>query len=131
MDSWVEQLLWFSLAMVVFVTAGYPVFLALATPLLRRPWRIDDAEPFVSLIIAAHNEERSIARKLENVLSLDYPPDKLEIIVASDGSTDCTDEICESFHDRGVILRRFPRTGKTGIQNAVARIALGEVLVFS
>jgi cellulose synthase/poly-beta-1,6-N-acetylglucosamine synthase-like glycosyltransferase len=131
MNIWLEQVLWFSVGTVVFVTAGYPIFLALAAPLLRRPWHVHDAEPLVSLIIAAHNEERAIGKKLDNALGLDYPRDRLEIIVASDGSTDRTDPICQSFADRGVVLRRFPRMGKTGIQNAVAKTAAGEILVFS
>ena len=131
MHIWIELVFWISLGIVTLVTLGYPVFLAVAAPLMRRPWLITDAEPFVSLIIAAHNEERTIGQKLDNVLALDYPRDRLEIIVASDGSTDLTDEICESFRDRGVLLRRFPRTGKTGMQNTVARTARGEILVFS
>src|SRR6476469_4922104 len=104
MHIWIELVFWISLGIVTLVTLGYTVFLAVAAPLMRRPWLITDAEPFVSLIIAAHNEERTIGHKLNNVLALDYPRDRLEIIVASDGSTDLTDEICESFRDRGVLL---------------------------
>jgi cellulose synthase/poly-beta-1,6-N-acetylglucosamine synthase-like glycosyltransferase len=117
--------------MVILVTAGYPLLLVLAGPLMRRRRHIDDAEPSVSLIIAAFNEEACIARKLENALALDYPRDRLEIIVASDGSTDRTDAIVESFRDRGVILRPFKRVGKTGIQNQAVKTATGEIVVFS
>jgi len=117
--------------MVTLVTVGYPVFLALCWPLVRRRRQIDGAEREVSLIIAAFNEEAVIARKIENALALDYPRERLEIIVASDGSTDRTDQIAQSFANRGVFLLRFPRTGKTGVQNEVAKIAKGEVLVFS
>lgn len=131
MEVWLERLFWFSMSMVILVTVGYPVFLALASPLVRRRTTLGDAEPSVSLIIAAYNEEWCIARKLENSIALDYPRDRLEIIVASDGSADRTDEIAQSFSDRGVLLRRFPRTGKTGVQNQVVRTAKGDMLVFS
>lgn len=126
-----EWVLWLSVLAVVAVTVGYPVFLALSGPLVRRRRRLDAAEPTVSLIVSAYNEEAVIARRLENALELDYPPGRLEIVVASDGSTDRTDEIVRSFADRGVLLRRFPRTGKTGVQNLSARAAAAEILVFS
>lgn len=131
MTVWFEGLLWFSVAMVALITLGYPVLLTVIGPLLRRGRQVDDAEPTVSLIICAHNEESCIAAKLENALALDYPRSHLEIIVASDGSTDGTDSIVQSFVDRGVVLRSFPRTGKTGVQNLVVRSAKGEILVFS
>ncbi len=90
-----------------------------------------DDEPTVTLIIAAHNEEKVIKEKIDNTLSLDYPKNKLDIIVASDGSTDMTNEIVSSFADRGVILRAYNRLGKTGIQNESVKKANGEILVFS
>jgi cellulose synthase/poly-beta-1,6-N-acetylglucosamine synthase-like glycosyltransferase len=131
MEVWLEALLWFSVLMVALVTLGYPATLAVAGLVLRRARHVEDAEPTVSLIIAAHNEEACIARKIENSLALDYPRDRLEIIVASDGSTDRTVEIVESYRDRGVLLREFARIGKTGMQNEVARSAAGDILVFS
>jgi cellulose synthase/poly-beta-1,6-N-acetylglucosamine synthase-like glycosyltransferase len=131
MAVWFEASLWSSIAMVVLITIGYPILLAIIGPLMRRGRQLDAAEPAVTLIIAAHNEENCIARKLENALALDYPRERLEIIVASDGSTDATDAIVQSFSDRNVVLRSFPRTGKTGCQNAVVRTARGEIVVFS
>lgn len=131
MEIWLERVLWLSVIVVVFVTVGYPIFLALCGPLARRRRHIDGSERHVSLIIAAYNEATVIARKIENALALDYPRERIEIFVASDGSTDRTDEIVQSFGDRGIFLRRFPRTGKTGMQNEMARIAKGEILVFS
>jgi cellulose synthase/poly-beta-1,6-N-acetylglucosamine synthase-like glycosyltransferase len=119
------------MAMVVLVTIGYPLFLAASGPCLRRPRLQDAAEPTVSLIIAAYNEEAVIQSKLENTLALDYPREKIEIFVASDGSTDRTDELVYSYGNRGVILQRFARTGKTGMQNQMALRATGEILVFS
>jgi cellulose synthase/poly-beta-1,6-N-acetylglucosamine synthase-like glycosyltransferase len=126
-----EWILWISIVSIILVTVGYPVFLAVCWPLTRRTRLIDENERHVSLVIAAFNEETVIARKLENALALDYPQSRLEIIVASDGSTDRTDEIARSFANRGVVLHRFPRTGKTGVQNEVTKLAKGEILVFS
>jgi cellulose synthase/poly-beta-1,6-N-acetylglucosamine synthase-like glycosyltransferase len=131
MQVWLEWLLWFAITMLVMVTVGYPTMLALAGPLTRKRRQVDDAEPMVSLIIAAYNEEACIARKLDNALALEYPREQLEIVVASDGSTDRTNEIVQSFSDRGVVLRGFPRVGKTGVQNQAVRTAKGDVLVFS
>lgn len=126
-----EWTLWLSVAMIVLVTLGYPLMLAVAGLLVRRPRIVSDAAPTVSLIIAAHNEEACIERKLWNTLELDYPRDRLEIIVASDGSTDRTAEIVKTFSGHGVVLRDFPRMGKTGVQNEAVRTARGEILVFS
>jgi len=131
MQTVFEGIFWLSVAMILLVTIGYPAMLVLVSPLIRRQRHLDDVEPTVTLIIAAHNEERCLAAKLENAVALDYPRERLEIVVASDGSTDGTAAIAESFRDRGVRLCSFPRTGKTGVQNLVAKSATGEILVFS
>lgn len=126
-----EWVLWVSVAMVVLGVVGYPALLALSWPFMRRTRVFDGSEPDVTLVIAAHNEEGTIAAKLQNSLELRYPRDRLEIVVASDGSTDRTDEIVRSFAERGIILARFARIGKTGMQNRMAGRARGEILVFS
>ncbi len=88
--------------------------------------------PSVSVIIAAYNEERDLAAKLENTLALDYPHSDFEIIVTSDCSSDRTDEITRSFAPRGVRLhRQEERHGKTAAQNAAVLKARGEIIVFS
>lgn len=88
--------------------------------------------PDVSLIIAAYNEEAVLRAKLENALSLDYPADKLDIVVVSDASTDGTDAIAAEFAERGVRLHRVAeRGGKTLAQNAGVALARGQLLVFS
>jgi cellulose synthase/poly-beta-1,6-N-acetylglucosamine synthase-like glycosyltransferase len=88
--------------------------------------------PTVTVIITAYNEERDLAAKLENTLALDYDPDKLEVIVASDCSTDRTDDIARSFGARGVKLhRQTRRLGKTAAQNAAVEQAEGDVILFS
>jgi cellulose synthase/poly-beta-1,6-N-acetylglucosamine synthase-like glycosyltransferase len=100
--------------------------------LRRREVRRGDFKPTVSVIITAYNEERDLGAKLENTLALDYPRQLLEIIVASDCSTDRTDEIAQSFSDRGIkLMRQQMRLGKTAAQNAAVEKASGEIILFS
>ncbi len=119
--------------MVVFVYAGYPLCLLVLSKFQSRiTQKQDDFFPTVSLVIAAYNEEKVLAEKLENALGLDYPKDCLQIVVASDGSTDATNRIAESFMDRGVILCKvIPRGGKTRALNTVVPQTHGEILVLS
>jgi len=120
------------MAMMAFIYAGYPALMFAISLMFRRPVRRDDITPRVSVIIAAYNEERDIAAKLKNTLALDYPRERMEIIVASDCSTDRTDEIVRSFGAQGVILYRQPeRFGKTIAQNRAVEVSSGEILVFS
>lgn len=126
-----EWIFWGSVSFVVAATVGYPLMISVFSLFVQRSRIFRDDEPTVTLIIAAHNEEKVIKEKIDNTLSLDYPKNKLDIIVASDGSTDMTNEIVSSFADRGVILRAYNRLGKTGIQNESVKKANGEILVFS
>ena len=130
MMAWV---FWISVAVIGYVYLGYPwAMWLLARGRTNDPLPDATHWPSVSLIIAAYNEERAIADKLANSLCLDYPPEKLEIIVASDGSTDATDAIVSRFRPRGVRLMRVEgRQGKTAVQNAAAAAATGEILLFS
>ena len=82
-----------ALGVIAWVYIGYPVVLGVVAMMRRRPVHRRAIEPPVSLIICAYNEERDIRRKLEETLACDYPADRLEVIVASDGSTDRTDDI--------------------------------------
>src|SRR5215813_2280187 len=121
-----------AMAMMAFIYAGYPALMFVISLMFKRPVRRDEITPRVSVIIAAYNEERDIAAKLKNTLALDYPRERMEIIVASDCSTDRTDEIVRSFSAQGVILYRQPeRFGKTVAQNRAVEISSGEILVFS
>ena len=113
-------------ALLCYTYAGYPLLLLIVSRLRSRPIRRAEWTPHVSVIITAYNEERDIAAKLENTLALDYPADKLEIIVASDCSSDRTDEIVRDFASRGVRLyRQVERLGKTCAQNAAVEEARG------
>jgi cellulose synthase/poly-beta-1,6-N-acetylglucosamine synthase-like glycosyltransferase len=127
-----EVLVWICIAMLIYVYVGYPVLLAIIACFARRPNASLGFFPTISVLIAAYNEEAGIKKKLEGTLVLDYPADKIEVIVLSDGSTDRTDEIVRSFTDPRVRLLRTPhRKGKTNAQNLGVEIAKGEVLIFS
>jgi len=121
-----------SLAGLCYVYFGYPLVVYLlarqrSAPVAKRP-----CEPAVTVLVAAYNEAASIAGTITNKLTLDYPPDKLEIIVVSDGSTDGTDRLVEDFRGRNVrLLRQEPRAGKTSALNLAVPLALGEIIVFS
>jgi cellulose synthase/poly-beta-1,6-N-acetylglucosamine synthase-like glycosyltransferase len=124
---------WASLAALVWTHALYPLFVAALARLRPRPPHADDSyRPRVALVIAAYNEDDVIAAKLENALALDYPRELLRIAVASDASSDGTDEIVRSFGERGVELVRAPRGGKVNAQNhAVRTLTDVDVVAFS
>lgn len=105
-------LFWFSVGTIVYSYAGFFLVLVLAGWLRNRRVNKQPVTPLASLIIAAYNEEKSIAKKIENSLELDYPPGLLEIIVTSDGSGDRTAEIVREYAGRGVKLLDCPRRGK-------------------
>ena len=126
--------------LVFYAAIGFIVYAYLVFPLLilarswfwRRPVaKNEDRTPLISVIVACYNEEQSIADKLESVLACDYPSEKLEIVVVSDGSNDRTDEIVGEFADRGVVLLSVPRRGKAPALNDAVAVSKGEVLVFS
>jgi cellulose synthase/poly-beta-1,6-N-acetylglucosamine synthase-like glycosyltransferase len=121
-----------SVTLIVYTYIGYPALLYVLSRLFGHPVRSAEITPRLSIIIAAYNEESDIARKLDETLALDYPKDRLEIVVASDCSTDGTDDIVRGYAGQGVILHRRPqRLGKTSAQNHAVRVSSGEILVFS
>jgi glycosyltransferase involved in cell wall biosynthesis len=127
-----EVVFWLLILSGIYSMILYPVIMLALSRVARRTFIVEPIEPRVSLMISAFNEEAAIGAKLENSLELDYPREKLEIVVASDGSTDRTDEIVKSFEDRGVKLVRFEGgLGKTAVLNSAVEHTTGEVLVFS
>lgn len=122
---------WVALATLVYVFAGFPVLLAATARVLDRRTRHRGDTPSLSLIIAAYNEQDVIEARLDNALAADFPPGALEIIVASDGSTDRTRSIVAGYADRGVRLLDLPRRGKIFALNDAVRSATGAILVFS
>jgi cellulose synthase/poly-beta-1,6-N-acetylglucosamine synthase-like glycosyltransferase len=120
------------IALFSYAYAGYPLVLALAARLKRRPRHFGDPPewPRISIVIPAYNEAASIGATLESLLALDYPADRRQILVASDCSRDGTDDIVRRYADRGVELLALPaRGGKTAAENAAFGHLGGEILV--
>jgi cellulose synthase/poly-beta-1,6-N-acetylglucosamine synthase-like glycosyltransferase len=120
-----------TLAVLLYVYGGFTVLIVLMARLRKRVVTQRDITPRLSLIIPVWNEEDTIAARLDNALALDYPLDRLEIIVPSDGSNDRTEAIVAGYASCGVRLLALPRRGKIyGLKDAV-NAATGEILVFS
>ncbi|HMS39074.1 MAG TPA: glycosyltransferase family 2 protein [Pyrinomonadaceae bacterium] len=127
-----QIIFWTSVATLFYVYVGYPLLVWLVGVL--RPLAVKKSEfaPTVTILITAYNEEKAIRAKIENTLKLDYPKEKLEILVASDGSTDKTDEIVKEFAAQGVkLFRQEGRMGKTFTQNKAVEQSNGEIILFS
>jgi len=125
---------WAAAALLAQTYFLYPLWLLLlarvrpgrrGSPARPRVW------PTVSLVVAAHDEAGCIGEKLQNSLALDYPPDRLEVRIGSDGSTDGTDAIVQAHPDPRVHLSSAPRAGKTSVLNRCIPAARGEVVVLS
>ena len=124
-----EVVFWAALGALVWTHAGYPAAAALAARVRRRPVRVGEETPAVTVIVAAWNEEDVIERRLENLAALDYPADRLEIVVASDASTDGTHAVVEAFPGARLIV--CPRGGKVAAQDRAVRETSGEIVAFS
>lgn len=124
-------LFWMSFGICLYVYVGYPLMIFLVGLASKPKTLRQDYEPKVSIIIAAHNEEKHIREKIENTLSLIYARKKLEVIVASDGSTDRTAAIAREYVDRGVVVLDFKvNRGKTAVQNDGVKRSTGEIIIF-
>src|SRR5580704_5677530 len=121
-----------SAGVIIYSYAIYPLLLALA-PARRGEKPGEPAEwPSVSVLISVYNEEKHITERIKNLLALDYPADKLEIIIGSDGSTDRTNDFVGKFTDPRVKLHAFEeRGGKPSVLNRLIPQAHGELLAFS
>jgi cellulose synthase/poly-beta-1,6-N-acetylglucosamine synthase-like glycosyltransferase len=129
-----KALFWGSLGALAWTHVGYPLAAGALARARRRPVAADPSrEPAVSVIVAAYNEEAVIERRLENLLALDYPADRLEIVVASDASTDRTNELVRAVGAREPRVRLLdcPRGGKVAAQDRAVRETTGEVVAFS
>lgn len=126
-------LFWGSLGALAWTHAGYPLAMALLARLRPRPVRKAEQTPSVALVISAHNEEAVIRRRIENALALEYPEDALEVVVASDGSTDLTDGIVGELAAANPRLRllQCPREGKVAAQHRAVRATASDVLAFT
>src|ERR1700736_2709260 len=126
-------LFWMMTGLVAYVYAGYPLLLASKAKLSgARPVVKGDGRPAVTLVVSAYNEAEVIGQKLANSLALDYPADRLQILVVSDASTDGTEDIVRAVTDPRLSLLRMPRrSGKTLGLNEAVQVARGDIVVFS
>lgn len=124
-------LFWLAVAFILYVYVLFPAAVFIRGRLRPSHYKVADITPTVSLIIAARNEEEIIGAKLDNSLALEYPIENLEIIVASDGSTDRTNVIVTRYADSGVALIPLPPVGKAEALNTAVATAKSEILVFS
>src|SRR4051812_10725946 len=129
----VEVLFWASLAAILWTHIGYPVAAALLARVHTRHVRKADVTPSVTIIIPAHDEEAVIGARLDNLLALDYPSGHLEIVVASDASTDGTDAIVAAYGERDSRIRLLPlpRGGKLAALNRAVSESTRDVVAFS
>ncbi len=127
-----EILFWTALALVLYGYVGYPLALGVLACWRGRPPRAHPITPPVTMIVTVHNGETAIQAKLANCLTLDYPPERLEILVASDGSTDRTNDLVARYHDPRVrLIALEQRRGKEAAQREAIARATGEILVFT
>jgi cellulose synthase/poly-beta-1,6-N-acetylglucosamine synthase-like glycosyltransferase len=126
-------LFWVAAFLVIYTYIGFPLGVILRGLLWGHPYKREEFPhpPTISIVISAYNEARSIGAKLENILTIEYPRDCLETVIASDGSTDGTDAIAEQYKEHGVKLLSLARVGKAAALNAAVNTARGEILVFS
>ena len=129
--------LWISAGVVFYAYVGYPILVWILQWLFPRPVRKQPIEPSVSLVVAAYNEARVIERKIRNALELDYPAQRLEIIIASDGSDDNTADLARGAAaqleaaDRVRVLAYPVNRGKLAVLNETVPQARGDIVVFS
>jgi|HubBroStandDraft_6_1064221.scaffolds.fasta_scaffold127778_2 cellulose synthase/poly-beta-1,6-N-acetylglucosamine synthase-like glycosyltransferase len=123
---------WVCCILLGYVYLAYPGLVRFLAIHFGRPVDVGDALPTVTIILTAYNEEKCITRKLDNLSALNYPRELVKILVASDGSSDSTDEIASTYDpERVSVVRVEGRHGKTACQNAATAAASSEVLVFT
>lgn len=137
MYIFLQVVFWVSTFIIYWANIGYPISIILIGKISKKKnKKLNNYEPTVTIMVVAHNEEKIIKEKLENVLKIDYPKEKLEILVSSDNSTDKTNEITKNF------IRKHPkynirlyevkmRKGKTNAQNEAAKTVKSEILVMT
>ncbi|MFH0764083.1 MAG: glycosyltransferase family 2 protein [Candidatus Omnitrophota bacterium] len=123
---------WFSVCVLIYTYLGYPLYVTIRARFFPNPVKKDtNFKPSVSVIISVYNESQSIKSKIDNLLSLDYPKEKIEILTGSDASTDSTNDILKHISDKKVSFFAFPsRRGKASVLNDLIGRANGEILVF-
>lgn len=132
LESVAGWVFWASAGLLAYVYAGYPLLAALRAHLFPKPRHVAPIEPTVSIVVVAHNEGDRIGQRIENLLALDYPAGTLDIVIASDGSTDNTAARAGEYGPAGVIVRSFAtRRGKAAVLSAVVPTLRGEIVLFA
>lgn len=132
MNAVLPTLILLPLVIGIYAYAGYPLLLKMAAGMRHRDERggTDFAWPMITITVPCYNEERSIRSTLDALLAIDYPPERRQIVVISDASSDGTDDIVREYADRGVeLLRLESRRGKSAAENAAGSAARGEIIV--
>lgn len=124
-------LFWLAASTIGYTIVLFPLMVMGRARLMSRPHREADITPLLTVIIAAHNEAADLPAKLENILAVDYPADRLELIVASDGSTDRTVDLARAAAGTRAVVLDLPRSGKAGALNAALELATGEIVAFT
>ncbi len=129
----IQVMFWGSLSLIFWTYFGYLIALkSLSLFYSKKEVKKQEYFPEASLIITSYNEEERIGQKIKNSLALNYPEDKLEIIIVSDGSTDRTVDIVKSYHDKGVKLLAIPiRHGKHYSQGKGIKMAKNDIVILS
>ena len=127
-----EFVFYLSLFLILYTYLGYPLFLLIVSRFVNRPVIRGNILPSVTIVIPVHNEENQIRAKIENCLKIDYPKDELKIIVASDYSTDRTEDIVKEFESEQLQFLQLPfRGGKVAAQNYAVRFGESDIFVFT
>jgi cellulose synthase/poly-beta-1,6-N-acetylglucosamine synthase-like glycosyltransferase len=127
-----KVIFWTGLACITYVYLGYPLLLMLWRRLMARPVRKRYCEPAVSLVVVMHNERRNVHARMQNCFDLDYPADKLQIVVSLDAPTDGTDSLMSDYTGHSVVVIPCPvREGKAAALNRGMAAATGEIVVFA
>ncbi len=128
----IECIFWFFIALILYCWVCYPCILKLLTLFYTKNIKTDSYLPSVTVLLTVFNEEKAIGHKLENLFALEYPKEKLDILVASDASTDKTNEIVGEFADKGVrLFISEHRKGKSLTQNMAVELISSDILVFT
>ena len=127
-----EWIFYLSLLFISYTYVGYPLVLYIISLFIKREVDRGNIFPEVSIIIPVHNEGNLIEEKINNCLGFNYPKEKLKIIVASDGSTDKTEEIVRGFESKQIEFLSFPfRGGKVAAQNYAVQFCDSEIIIFT
>ena len=131
---YIQVAFWLLLFLVVHCYLLFPMTLPFVSEIFKRrksPEKGDPELPTVSILISAYNEEAVIERKIQNILELDYPKEKLEVLIGDDGSADKTAEIVARYADQGITLVKAPKNaGKAAMLNRLNKIAKNDILLF-